>query len=153
MAAISVEEVSLDNELTKNITLYELLNIMDAKDLDLKERWQSSRIDESIAVPLGIKMKNKKIYLDLHEKYDGPHGLVAGTTGSGKSEVLQSYILSASTLYHPYELGFLIIDFKGGGMVNQLKNLPHLIGSITNIEGREIQRSLKSIKAVRLSNL
>lgn len=147
MAAISVEEVSLDNELTKNITLYELLNIMDAKDLDLKERWQSSRIDESIAVPLGIKMKNKKIYLDLHEKYDGPHGLVAGTTGSGKSEVLQSYILSASTLYHPYELGFLIIDFKGGGMVNQLKNLPHLIGSITNVEGREIQRSLKSIKA------
>mgnify|MGYP004609408911 FL=1 len=61
MAAISVEEVSLDNELTKNITLYELLNIMDAKDLDLKERWQSSRIDESIAVPLGIKMKNKSI--------------------------------------------------------------------------------------------
>ena len=84
---------------------------------------------------------------------DGPHGLVAGTTGSGKSEVLQSYILSASTLYHPYELGFLIIDFKGGGMVNQLKNLPHLIGAITNIEGREIQRSLKSIKAVKLSNL
>ena len=61
MAAISVEEVSLDNELTKNITLYELLNIMDAKDLDLKERWQSSRIDESIAVTLGIKMKNKSI--------------------------------------------------------------------------------------------
>ncbi|MBU5337334.1 type VII secretion protein EssC [Intestinibacter bartlettii] len=147
MAAIAVEEVSLDNDLTKNITLYELLHIMDAKDLDLQKRWQNSRIDKSIAVPLGVKMKNKEICLDLHEKYDGPHGLVAGTTGSGKSEVLQSYILSASTLYHPYELGFVIIDFKGGGMVNQFQRLPHLIGSITNIEGREIQRSLKSIKA------
>lgn len=52
-----------------------------------------------------------------------------------------------SILYHPYEVGFVIIDFKGGGMVNQFRNLPHLIGAITNIDGREIDRSLKSIKA------
>lgn len=147
MAAISVEEVNLDNELTKNITLYELLKIMDAKDLDLSERWSRSNIGKSIQVPIGVKMKNRVLYLDLHEKHDGPHGLVAGTTGSGKSEVLQTYILSAATLFHPYELSFLIIDFKGGGMVNQFEQLPHLIGSITNIEGREIERSLKSIKA------
>ena len=83
----------------------------------------------------------------LHEKAHGPHGLVAGTTGSGKSEILQSYILSAATLFHPYEIGFVIIDFKGGGMVNQFKDLPHLIGAITNIDGKEIDRSLKSIKA------
>lgn len=80
-------------------------------------------------------------------KKHGPHGLVAGTTGSGKSEILQSYILSMASLYHPYDVGFVIIDFKGGGMVNQFKDLPHLIGSITNIDGREIERSLLSIKA------
>ena len=50
-------------------------------------------------------------------------------------------------LFHPYEVGFVIIDFKGGGMVNQFKNLPHLVGAITNIDGKEIDRSLKSIKA------
>ncbi len=64
-----------------------------------------------------------------------------------KSEILQSYILSAATLFHPYEIGFVIIDFKGGGMVNQFSKLPHLIGAITNIDGKEIDRSLKSIKA------
>ena len=52
-----------------------------------------------------------------------------------------------ATLFHPYEVGFMIIDFKGGGMVNQFRDLPHLIGSITNIDGREIDRSLLSIKA------
>ena len=52
-----------------------------------------------------------------------------------------------ATLFHPYEVGFVVIDFKGGGMVNQFKDLPHLIGAITNIDGREINRSLMSIKA------
>ena len=60
---------------------------------------------------------------------------------------MQTFILGAATLFHPYEIGFLIIDFKGGGMVNQFKDLPHLIGAITNIDGNEVQRSLKSIKA------
>ena len=73
--------------------------------------------------------------------------MVAGTTGSGKSEILQTYILSMATLFHPYEVGFIIIDFKGGGMVNQFKDLPHLNGAITNIDGNEIERSLLSIKA------
>ena len=94
-----------------------------------------------------MNAKNEIVYLDLHEKYHGPHGLVAGTTGSGKSEILQTYILSMATLFHPYEVGFLIIDFKGGGMVNQFKKLPHLMGAITNIDGKAIERSLKSIKA------
>ena len=52
-----------------------------------------------------------------------------------------------ATRFHPYEVGFVIIDFKGGGMVNQFRNLPHLIGAITNIDGKAIDRSLKSIKA------
>lgn len=100
-----------------------------------------------MAAPLGVKSGNEVIYLDLHERYHGPHGLVAGTTGSGKSEILQTYILSMATLFHPYEVGFVIIDFKGGGMVNQFRNLPHLNGAITNIDGREIERSLLSIRA------
>ena len=49
--------------------------------------------------------------------------------------------------YHPHEVAFVIIDFKGGGMANQFKELPHLVGSITNMEGRAVNRSLASIKA------
>lgn len=147
IAPIYCEEISLESSLRKNISLFELLKIYSVKDIDLEKRWQSSEIYKSMAAPLGINAKNEVICLDLHEKAHGPHGLVAGTTGSGKSEILQSYVLSAATLFHPYEIGFVIIDFKGGGMVNQFKNLPHLIGAITNIDGREIDRSLKSIKA------
>lgn len=147
LAPIYCEEVSLEGSLTKKITLYELLKIMNVEDIDLEKNWSKSQVYKTMAAPLGVKSKNEIVFLDLNEKKHGPHGLVAGTTGSGKSEILQSYILSMSTLFHPYEVGFVIIDFKGGGMVNQFKNLPHLIGAITNIDGREINRSLLSIKA------
>ena len=147
LAPVYCEEISLENSLTKNISLFELLHIYAAEDLNLQKRWSASAVDKTMAAPLGVKSKNEIVCLDLHEKAHGPHGLVAGTTGSGKSEILQSYILSMATLFHPYEVSFLIIDFKGGGMANQFRKLPHLAGAITNIDGKEIDRSLKSIKA------
>ncbi len=147
LGCVYIDEMSLEETLTKNITLYELLGIMNAYDLNLSERWGNSKIYKSMAAPLGVKSNGETVYLDIHEKYMGPHGLVAGTTGSGKSEIIQSYILSMATLFHPYEVGFVIIDFKGGGMANQFENLPHLTGTITNIDGKQIDRSLRSIKA------
>lgn len=147
MSCVYVDEINLENNLTKNISLFELLKIMTPYDLDLSKRWANSQIYKSMAAPLGVKSGDEIVCLDLHEKAHGPHGLVAGTTGSGKSEILQSYILSMATLFHPHEVGFIIIDFKGGGMVNQFRNLPHLNGAITNIDGNEIERSLLSIKA------
>lgn len=146
LAPVYTEEISLEGSLTKNISFFEMFNILVVDDLDLEQRWKNSKVFKSMAAPIGVT-KSGIISLDLHDKAHGPHGLVAGTTGSGKSEVLQTYILSIATLFHPYEVSFVIIDFKGGGMVNQFKNLPHLLGAITNIDGKEINRSLKSIKA------
>ena len=147
LAPLEVAEISLEGTMTKNISLFRLLGVLNVSDIDLGKRWKSSQIYKTMAAPLGVKAGNEIVSLDLHEKAHGPHGLVAGTTGSGKSEILQSYILSMATLFHPYEVSFMIIDFKGGGMVNQFRNLPHLIGAITNIDGKEIKRSLLSIKA------
>lgn len=147
LAPVYCEEITLESSLRKNISLFELLHIYSVEDINLTERWQEAQVYNSMAAPLGVNSKNEIVSLNLHEKVHGPHGLVAGTTGSGKSEILQTFILSIATLFHPYEISFVIIDFKGGGMVNQFKNLPHLIGAITNIDGREIDRSLKSIKA------
>ena len=146
LAPVYCEEISLEGTLTRSITLFQLFGIIAADDLDLSARWASTDVTRSLAAPIGVS-KTRTVALDLHDKADGPHGLVAGTTGSGKSEILQTYILSVATLFHPYEVGFVIIDFKGGGMANQLRGLPHLIGTITNIDGREIERSLRSIKA------
>ncbi len=149
LGAVCVDEVSLEGQLTKNITMYELLGIISVEDLDLNARWNGSQVYKTIAAPIGVKTGNEIVSLNISDKAGGhgPHGLVAGTTGSGKSEILQTYILSVATLFHPFDVGFVIIDFKGGGMANQFADLPHLIGTITNIDGREINRSLLSIKA------
>lgn len=146
LAPVYSEEISLESTLRKNISLFELLDIFTVDDLDLQERWNKSKVYQTMSAPIGVT-KGGVISLNIHDKGHGPHGLVAGTTGSGKSEILQTYILSMATLYHPHEVAFVIIDFKGGGMVNQFKDLPHLLGAITNIDGKEINRSLKSIKA------
>ena len=146
LAPVYTENVSLESTLTKNITIFDLLGIIAVDDIDLKDRWASTKVYRSMSAPIGVS-KTGVVSLDLHDTAHGPHGLVAGTTGSGKSELLQTYLLSMITLFHPYEVGFVIIDFKGGGMVNQFKDVPHLLGAITNIDGKAINRSLKSIKA------
>ncbi|MCL2812732.1 MAG: type VII secretion protein EssC, partial [Clostridia bacterium] len=147
LCPVHVVESSLEGDMVKMITLFQLLDIRQVEDIDVGLAWATSRVDKSMAAALGVKTKNQVVALDLHEKAHGPHGLVAGTTGSGKSEIMQTYILNMALQFHPHDVGFMIIDFKGGGMVNQFEKLPHLIGAITNIDGREIDRSLKSIKA------
>ncbi len=85
--------------------------------------------------------------LDIHEKFHGPHGLIAGMTGSGKSEFIITYILSLAINYHPNEVAFVLIDYKGGGMAKSFENLPHTVGIITNLDGSAINRSLVSIES------
>ena len=111
------------------------------------KQWAKSRTYENIKGQLGEKVGGAPCYLDVHEKYHGPHGLVAGTTGSGKSETLQTYILSLAVNYSPDDIGFFIIDYKGGGMANLFDGLPHMIGSISNLSGNQVKRAMISIKS------
>lgn len=147
LAPVYCEEITLSSRLTSNITLFDLLNIYSPEDINLPVEWKKSNVTHSLAVPLGVDVKGNVVSLDLHEKAHGPHGLVAGTTGSGKSEIMQSFVISCALKFHPYEVSFVIIDFKGGGMANQFNDLPHLIGKITDIDDHEINRSLVSIRA------
>lgn len=146
LSPVYSEEIRLEEGLAESVSFFSVLGIRKTGDLDLENLWACSDVCRSMEAPLGMKGK-KTVSLDIHEKAHGPHGLVAGTTGSGKSELLQTYVLSMAVRYHPYEVGFLIIDFKGGGMARQLEDLPHLMGTITNIDGRQISRSLQSIRA------
>ena len=116
-------------------------------DLQVLQKWQQNAPYKSLAVPIGLRGKEDLVYLNLHEKAHGPHGLIAGTTGSGKSETIQSYILSLAVNFHPHDVAFLLIDYKGGGMANLFKNLPHLLGTITNLDGVQSMRALASINA------
>ncbi len=89
-------------------------------------------------MPLGKHEKGKLLLLDLKEaseKGDGPHGLVVGATGSGKSELLRTLVISQAILHNPDEVNFVFVDFKGGASFADLAALPHVAGIITNLEG------------------
>lgn len=135
------------NALPNMVEFLDIYQVETVEKLRISKRWQQADTSKSLAVPLGLRGKDDIVYLDLHERSHGPHGLIAGTTGSGKSEIVQSYVLSLAINFSPEDVGFLPIDFKGGGMVNEFKNLPHLLGAITNLDGAASSRALASIKA------
>ncbi|WP_079709010.1 type VII secretion protein EssC [Paraliobacillus ryukyuensis] len=138
---------SLKNSIPESVTFLEMYGAERVEDLNISHRWLINETYKTMTVPIGVRGKEDVVHLNLHEKAHGPHGLVAGTTGSGKSEIIQSYILSLAVNFHPYEVSFLLIDYKGGGMANLFKKLPHLLGTITNLERAQSMRALASIKA------
>jgi len=131
----------------ESVTFFGLYDVKRPEEIPVIKLWGKNACHKSLAVPLGLRGKDDIVSLNLHEKAHGPHGLVAGTTGSGKSEIVQSYILSLAVNFHPHEVGFLLIDYKGGGMANLFSDLPHLLGTITNLDGSESMRALASIKS------
>lgn len=145
--AAVVHEKGMASRIPDSINFFEMYKITKPEELCVRNRWESHEANKSLAVPLGVREQDNYVELNLHEKAHGPHGLVAGTTGSGKSEIVQSYILSLAVNFHPYEVGFLLIDYKGGGMANLFQKLPHLLGTITNLDGTESYRAMVSIKS------
>lgn len=145
--SVLIHEQGMTSHIPESITFFDLFQIKNPDEFRSDQRWKKNESHKTLAVRLGVRAEDDYVYLNLHEKAHGPHGLVAGTTGSGKSEIVQSYILSLAINFHPYEVGFLLIDYKGGGMAGLFKNLPHLLGTITNLDGSESQRAMASIKS------
>ena len=142
-------QIGIKNSIPNSVSFLEMFGVKDVADVPIARNWTTNESAKSLAVPIGFKGKNELVSLNLHEKAHGPHGLLAGTTGSGKSEFLQTYILSLAVHYHPHEVAFLLIDYKGGGMAQPFKHIPHLLGTITNIEGSKnfSMRALASINS------
>lgn len=144
---VLVHEQGMTSHIPESITFFDMYGIQEPEELQIQNRWNRNHSSKSLAIPIGARTTDDYLELNLHEKAHGPHGLIAGTTGSGKSELVQSYILSLAVNFHPYEVGFLLIDYKGGGMANLFKDLPHLLGIITNLDGSESMRALASIQS------
>lgn len=147
MSMLKVNQIEASSDIPNSITFFEMLGIHRLEEMNVLEHWRKNRTYESMRALIGQKAGNKDCYLDINEKYHGPHGLVAGTTGSGKSETLQTYIISLAMNFSPQDVGFLIIDFKGGGMANLFSKLPHTIGQISNLSGSQVRRAMVSIKS------
>ncbi len=143
----SSSEILLPN----NYTFLEMYDAGRIEQLNILEKWNKNDSTLSLKAPIGIDSTGMPIILDIHEKFHGPHGLIAGSTGSGKSEFIITYILSLAINYHPDDVTFLLIDYKGGGLAGAFmkkdSRLPHLVGTITNIDTVGLQRSLSSIQS------
>lgn len=100
-----------------------------------------------LAAPIGLMLGNKPRSLIFSADHDGVHGMVAGTSGSGKSELLISLITALSVTYAPTLLNFVLVDFKGGGAFQGLKELPHCVDLVTNLEGSAVNRMFTAITA------
>lgn len=136
-----------DYVLPKMLTFLEMYSAGKIEHLNILNRWKENDPTKTLEAQVGVDILGDSFKLDLHEKYHGPHGLVAGMTGSGKSEFIITYILSLAINYHPNEVAFVLIDYKGGGMAKTFENLPHVAGIITNLDGSAIKRSLISIQS------
>ena len=144
IASVEYQSSIGKQELPNGISFFQGMGILKVQQLDAWNNWNSKTANKSLMTPMAILPSGKAFGLDVVNH--GPHGLVAGMTRSGKSELLTSWLLSIAVNYHPYDVSFLIIDYKGGGLADTLEGLPHMVGKITNI-GESIDRSMASLKS------
>lgn len=132
ISGVYIHELA-DTAIPEKVDFLSLLGIGRIEQWDLLKHYKENRSFEGIRSKIGVAANRKIQVLDIHEEKHGPHGLIAGMTGSGKSETIQTFILSLALNYHPDEVAFILIDYKGGGMANAFLGLPHLAGTITNL--------------------
>ncbi|MFD7501546.1 FtsK/SpoIIIE domain-containing protein [Streptomyces sp. NPDC059850] len=105
-------------------------------------RWQTggqstlAMVGESYDGPYGIDIRK-----------DGPHGLIAGTTGSGKSELLQTIVAALAVANTPENMTFVLVDYKGGSAFKDCVHLPHTVGMVTDLDAHLVERALESLGA------
>ncbi len=144
-AGLKVREAVSEGQMPEKVGFLDLFGCSHVEELESRRRWKAARPEERLKVPVGARAGGNIVYLDVHEKFHGPHGLIAGTTGSGKSELIQTYLLSVAVSFSPLDVNFFMIDYKGGGTGNLLKSLPHCAGVISNLSGRQIKRAMSAI--------
>jgi DNA segregation ATPase FtsK/SpoIIIE, S-DNA-T family len=115
-----------------------LLGVGDVHDMDVARVWARGTGADRLKVPIGIGEDGARVELDIKESAQGgmgPHGLLIGATGSGKSELLRTLILSLAITHSSETLNFVLVDFKGGATFLGLDQLPHTSAVITNLAG------------------
>ncbi len=121
------------------VTLLDTVGVADGASV--LERWATST---GLQVPLGRTAEGDFV-VDLRR--DGPHVLVGGTTGSGKSELLQAFVAGLAAWNPPSRVTFLLIDYKGGAAFSDCLALPHTVGMVTDLDGQLAHRALVSLGA------
>lgn len=116
------------------------------EQLHIEKRWAEAKTYQTLSVPIASRGGGDIFEFDIHEKHHGVNGIVAGMPGSGKTEMVQSWLLSLAINFSPQDLSFVLIDFKGTGMIAPFRDIPHLAGAISNLD-TNIDRNLQAIQS------
>ena len=122
--------------LSADLDLPMLLNINDLESFDARTAWAARTAADRLRVPIGVAVDGSPIELDLKESAEGgmgPHGMLIGATGSGKSELLRTLVMALAFTHSSETLNFVLVDFKGGATFAGLDRLPHVSAVITNL--------------------
>ncbi|EME58535.1 type VII secretion protein EccC [Amycolatopsis decaplanina] len=125
-----------ETPMSAELGLAELLDLGDPYEFDPADTWEPRPNRDRLRVKLGIQADGVPIEIDLKESAQdgmGPHGLLIGATGSGKSELLRTLVLALAVTHPPSSLNFALVDFKGGATFTRLDTLPHTSAVITNL--------------------
>lgn len=145
MAGIPVEYGAEAATLPTSVSFFEGLGVQNPQELKIGERWKKARPYKSLRVPIAARAGGGTFYFDIHEKFHGVNGVVAGMPRSGKTEMVQTWLLSMAVHFSPQDVSFILVDFKGTGMIAPFRMLPHLAGTISNLD-TSIQRNLIALQ-------
>ncbi|MGI6689374.1 MAG: type VII secretion protein EssC [Christensenellales bacterium] len=148
LAPVRVQDSQGNAAIPSYLTFLDVYKARNTSEIDIWRFWNENKTYERIDSYLGVRAGSQPFALNIKfgANGHGPHGLLAGTTGSGKSVLLQSLILSLAVNYGPRDVQFVLIDYKGGGTSEVFRELPHVVGIIDNLQGeRAIYRALASI--------
>jgi len=140
------------SSLASTVTLLEMLNLQSIDEMQefARENWKRSMSPNSadwLYTAVGLLSGNEPRVLTFSAKADGVHGLIAGSTGSGKSELLMTLIIGMALNFSPDVLNFVLIDYKGGAAFEPFKKLPHKVDIVTNLDQSATARVFASIIA------
>ncbi|WP_233571323.1 type VII secretion protein EccCa [Nocardiopsis sp. Huas11] len=136
LAPFGIAATDGDDAMHATVGLPEILGVPDVAQLDTQRTWRARSSGDYLRVPIGVGPNGNTVLLDLKESAFGgmgPHGLVVGATGSGKSEMLRTLLASLVINHSPEQLALLLVDFKGGATFADTDRLPHSAGLITNL--------------------
>jgi DNA segregation ATPase FtsK/SpoIIIE, S-DNA-T family len=134
---VGAAEATDDQPLLGSAELVDMLGVGDPENVRTEQMWRPRTIRDRLRIPIGVGEHGEPVELDIKEaalEGMGPHGLVIGATGSGKSELLRTLVLGLAMTHSPSALNLILVDFKGGATFLGLSELPHTAAVITNLQ-------------------